>query len=296
MATKTCSKCNVNKSIDNYYQLKTGKDGRRPDCKDCHKKGRKEREARPEIKEKRAKFYHDRHIREKDKRNAYHKEWYQANLADGGKGNPEYYQHYREMVNENQKKLGAKNPMFRVKRNLSRTMNKFFKKEQTTMDIIGCSPDFLREWIQYQLAPASGLTMANYGDKWHIDHVVPCALFDFSNNAQHAYCYNWSNLRPYPASDNIRKSDDLDLKLIETHQSTVRGYVTLKNMESKIGTDVLYKATSVQLQLPVLNFDALIKTIRGNDLGQGNNVGDKGTIRSEVPPLKDGGKRSETER
>jgi len=39
---KTCSKCGLEKHEDDFYRLRSSKDGRRPDCKDCSKKTKAE--------------------------------------------------------------------------------------------------------------------------------------------------------------------------------------------------------------------------------------------------------------
>lgn len=70
--------------------------------------------------------------------------------------------------------------------------------------LVGCSPNFLRDHIAKQFAP--GMSFENYG-KWHVDHIQPCASFDLSDPAQLAECFNWRNLQPLWASENIRKSD-----------------------------------------------------------------------------------------
>ena len=51
-------------------------------------------------------------------------------------------------------------------------------------------------------------------DEWHIDHVIPCAIFDFADETQRKVCFHWSNLAPYPALDNISKGDKIIQPLI----------------------------------------------------------------------------------
>jgi hypothetical protein len=49
-----------------------------------------------------------------------------------------------------------------------------------------------------------GMSWDNYG-KWHIDHIRPCSSFDLSDTEQQKICFNYKNLQPLWAEDNLRK-------------------------------------------------------------------------------------------
>lgn len=49
-----------------------------------------------------------------------------------------------------------------------------------------------------------GMTWENYG-KWHIDHIVPVAAFDLTNDEDLIACFALTNLRPLWAKDNRKK-------------------------------------------------------------------------------------------
>jgi hypothetical protein len=53
------------------------------------------------------------------------------------------------------------------------------------------------------------MSWKNYG-KWHIDHIRPCSSFDLSDPQQQRTCFNYSNLQPLWAKDNLNKSNKLD--------------------------------------------------------------------------------------
>jgi hypothetical protein len=55
-----------------------------------------------------------------------------------------------------------------------------------------------------------GMTWANHGSAWHIDHIHPCSEFDFTDPEQVRTCFHWSNLQPLWAKDNLAKSNRLD--------------------------------------------------------------------------------------
>ena len=78
------------------------------------------------------------------------------------------------------------------------------QKSLPTMFLIGCEIDYLIYHLQSQFT--DGMTWANYGD-WHIDHIKPCAKFDLSKTSEQLKCFNYTNLQPLWAEDNLRKYD-----------------------------------------------------------------------------------------
>ena len=76
------------------------------------------------------------------------------------------------------------------------------RKADKTEDVIGCTIEFLKEHLESQFRP--GMSMANHG-KWHIDHIVPCARFDLTDPKQQKACFNYKNLQPLWATENIKK-------------------------------------------------------------------------------------------
>ena len=68
-------------------------------------------------------------------------------------------------------------------------------------------PEF-RIYIQGQFS--QGMTWENYGQVWHLDHVIPCASFDLSDPEQQKICFHWSNYQPLFVLDNLRKGARLE--------------------------------------------------------------------------------------
>jgi hypothetical protein len=48
------------------------------------------------------------------------------------------------------------------------------------------------------------MTKENYG-KWHVDHIIPCAAFNFNNEEEQRRCFHYTNLQPLWAEENIKK-------------------------------------------------------------------------------------------
>lgn len=95
------------------------------------------------------------------------------------------------------------------KRILSKRINAalgrdYAKKNKRSLDYTGCSIDFLRNHIEKQFK--EGMTWENMG-KWHIDHIKPCVSFNLENIEEQNECFNYKNLQPLWAIENIIKSD-----------------------------------------------------------------------------------------
>lgn len=78
-------------------------------------------------------------------------------------------------------------------------------KRNGTFQLCGCSPQFLREWLQSQFT--RGMTWKNQGTYWHIDHKIPVSTFDLSNSDQQRAAFHYSNLQPLRSFDNMSKHD-----------------------------------------------------------------------------------------
>ncbi len=74
--------------------------------------------------------------------------------------------------------------------------------------LLGYSIDDLMVHLERQFS--RGMSWDNR-HKWHIDHIVPVASFDFNCSKSHEFqaCWALTNLRPMWAEANRQKSDKL---------------------------------------------------------------------------------------
>ncbi len=77
-------------------------------------------------------------------------------------------------------------------------------KSLSTMTLIGCDIDYFMYYIQKKFT--KGMSWDNYGD-WHIDHIKPCTKFDLSKPNEQLKCFNYTNLQPLWAVDNLKKGN-----------------------------------------------------------------------------------------
>ena len=79
-------------------------------------------------------------------------------------------------------------------------------KSIPTLQLLGCSVSDLMKHLEAQFQP--GMTHENRGPRgWHIDHIFPLSLVDFSDPCEVARATHYTNLRPLWAKDNLRKGN-----------------------------------------------------------------------------------------
>jgi len=79
-------------------------------------------------------------------------------------------------------------------------------KSAHTQKLLSCTIEELKQHLEKQFT--EGMSWENYG-KWHVDHIMPCASFDFTREEEQFECFNYKNLQPLWANDNIKKSNKL---------------------------------------------------------------------------------------
>jgi hypothetical protein len=103
-------------------------------------------------------------------------------------------------------------PSFAIMRNLRSRLKACLKrsraqKSDRTIEYVGCSLAELRRHLERQFK--YGMTWANHGRVWHIDHIIPCAKFDLTDERQQRLCFHYLNLQPLRVEENLRKKDKL---------------------------------------------------------------------------------------
>lgn len=168
---------------------------------------RKKQKTYNEIhKEELKEYFKDYHLKNKEKKCAIAKKWYKEH-----KEQRKIYNKTKGILNSNKyfikrRKIDIE---FRILCNLRKRIWKVLKgnnKSSQTIKLIGCSFNFLKRHLELQFK--NGMTWSNYG-KWHIDHIKPCASFDLSKIEEQTKCFNWKNLQPLWARENIIKKDKI---------------------------------------------------------------------------------------
>jgi hypothetical protein len=125
------------------------------------------------------------------------------------KANPEKH---LKSVNKSVRKRRKNDPAFRMQCNMRRRYGdimKTTKKGGSTkhVDDLGCNTKDFNKHLESKFT--KGMTWDNYGEYWHLDHILPCASFDHEDEAQRKVCWHWTNFQPLEAKDNMAKSDTI---------------------------------------------------------------------------------------
>ena len=177
---KTCSKCKLKlEQLEQFHKDKRNKDGYRSQCKACTKitKKRHYEENKEKIIEKNSEY------QKKNKKSIIE---YKRN-----------YEKNRRLTDEG----------FRIKDNLRARLYIALKgnnKSASTLQLLGCSIEFLRNYLENTKVEGKDYSNA------HIDHIRPCASFDLTDPEQQRECFHYTNLQWLPAKENLSKGAKWD--------------------------------------------------------------------------------------
>lgn len=160
------------------------------------------------VRRRRQKKYSQR-LEVKKRKKEYLKEWNQKTkdskdrILKHRSGSIKYY--------NSLKKDPVKYARYKLAHNLRKRISEVLKRKGRKNNnsgsgskLFGCTSKQLRDHIERQFKP--GMTWENYGE-WHVDHIIPVSSFDLNNMEQRNKCYNYTNLQPLWAIDNMKKSN-----------------------------------------------------------------------------------------
>jgi len=203
---KTCATCGV---YGAHNKNKSRNDGLATPCKACirrYYKANKERlcarskahhEANKERRNARSKAYHEAN---KERVKAQRKTYYEANKERFIAYNTKY-------TNERWKTDEG----FRLGQLCRNRVWKALKggvgvKSAATMKLVGCTGDQLRIYLESNMSDE--LRTVDRSDL-HVDHIVPCSIFDLSREDHQRACFHYTNLQYLHKNDNMRKHASL---------------------------------------------------------------------------------------
>lgn len=124
----------------------------------------------------------------------YSNEWNKNNSDKIHNWNKEQYQNSSE---------------YRIKSILYVRLNQALKAQDSpkfhhTLDLIGCTPEFLVNYLEEKMSDDMKLNR----DLVDIDHIIPINTFDLNNVEEQKKCFHYTNLRPIFRKDNQSRPKD----------------------------------------------------------------------------------------
>ncbi len=195
---KLCKKCNNSKNFSEFWKNKKSSDGYTFYCIKCFKEVRKDSD----------KKYQQSDKGKKTRSKAVAKYWRSENgkkTIQEARRKPErikkerYYYKQRKQID----------PVYKLKCDLRRRLNLFlklrnWKKTSKISEYLGCSPEYLKVYLENQFQP--GMSWENR-HLWHIDHIIPLGSANTSEKVIELCHY--TNLQPLWAIDNLKKGNKI---------------------------------------------------------------------------------------
>lgn len=222
MPKKHCAKCDTSKSIEEFYMCKTGI--LRHCCKQCDNAASRAYKAA-----------------NRQKISKYNEKWKSSHIEEVSKYNHKYNKNNRPAIRTRQtltRRERIKNdPKFHLTCNLRGELYSYIKakgnyRHDFMKQLMGCDWDSFEMWLRF-LFEDKHMSLDNYGEYWSIDHIMPCCIFDVTDDEQKLLCFNWSNLRPTLTLDNQSKTGKVIPEIITKYYKLSKKFIKLLPKEER---------------------------------------------------------------
>ena len=190
---KICSKCKKPKDLSEFNMNCAAKDHRRCECKECRRKYRQVHFVEDAARGRRYYYCNREWVLEKARL------YYRTHKRRRAEIMRKYHQKRRILGTDKQYSLGQK-----LHKHVNRALCGC--KSETATDLLGCSGEEFKEYIESLFQ--AGMSWKNHNRAgWNIDCIRPCSSFDLKDNVQQRECFNFKNIQPLWAMDNLRKGN-----------------------------------------------------------------------------------------
>jgi hypothetical protein len=215
---RECSGCGEFKEWEEFGKDKSSSSGHKPTCKVCshgnyllnrNKEIERQKEYREKNREEIASKNRDLYHLNQNMEILRSKEYRKKNPEKRKETQKNYRNGNKDKIRTARREKRKNDPLFRLEESLRSRVSKALKNQNAkkyhcTMDLIGCSPSELGEYLESLWI--DGMTWDNYGFYgWHMDHINPCASFDLADTEQQKQCFHYTNLQPMLWQNNLSK-------------------------------------------------------------------------------------------
>jgi len=179
------------------------------------KERKKDYQQRADVKQKRKNYMKEYGSSRKEEKKEYNKEYGISHKKEISEKKKKYcrMENVKRRRNEYARGKWRNNIKYKLSQSLSTLVQKALKGNKNGRhweDLVGFT---LREFKKHlESRFKKGMTWDNYGrNGWHIDHIVPISLFNYTNSEDVDFkrCWSLSNLQPLWAKENLSKGKKL---------------------------------------------------------------------------------------
>lgn len=233
---KICSRCNQDKSLEDFHKAKKNVDGHAVWCKSCMKEYARLNEKSIKLSKKKynekklALTAEERRIKKEKKRLeaplkrelslAKKREYARIKKLENPNAKRLSDKKYREKSkvsrNEKDKQRKARDPQYKLIVSMRVRLNKAIKNNQkagSAIKDLGCSVEHFKKYIESMfynhITFDIPMIWENYGKgygKWNLDHIRPLHVFDLTNREELLKACHYTNLQPLWTEDHIVKT------------------------------------------------------------------------------------------
>lgn len=230
VSTKKCNKCSETKTFSLFIKNKNI-------CKDCNNKLRREKykndpKHRENLIKKATDFKKGKILKKQEDK-------YLRDLSIGLENQECLYCFEIKLKNrfrKNRRKCidcEREDPVEKCKRYIrTRIYNCLLhRKSQSSIEYLGCCGTEYIEWIS-NYNPIYNLD--NYGEIWHVDHVIPISTFNMDSKEDQMIAFNWRNTMPLSKEENLSKNNKIIKSQVLGHFDALKKYHSKKNIDFPI--------------------------------------------------------------
>lgn len=203
---KKCSRCQNEKTLDQFHKRTDRKSGFRSECITCGSNRHK-------------KYYHDNSEKIKNDSKNFridNPDIVKANNVQFKINNPDYFKKYH--IDNKEKRISYSveytrnrrliDPIFRFTNNVRSLIYTSFKQQYTkkakkTIEILGCTFEQFKVHLESKFTPE--MNWDNQGSYWELDHITPIS---WAKTEQEVYALNhYTNFQPLTCVDNMAKGN-----------------------------------------------------------------------------------------
>jgi hypothetical protein len=175
-------------------------------CFSCRRKAAKSSND-PKTKQYQAEY----RAKNREKRNAEKKAWYEANKAHKLQKDKENKEKdpkaFRDRQNNYWKQRYKADPNYKLRKLLRSSLKRgIFNGEKSILEYLDCSIDEVKAHLESKFTRE--MTWDNHGKIWDIDHIEPLCAFDLTDETQIRRATRKDNLQPLTKRLNLLKSKE----------------------------------------------------------------------------------------